>query len=426
MTFSKNFVKTLTLKKSNLYCAKKLGISEEEYVAMKRKYRENKNDKFVTIKENKIIEFSENVSEGTANIKGFSITEPKSAEEIESILKIDKTKWSLSSYWNKQHKNSKQEDYWIISAMVVKKKENDIVFENLENILSDIFKDKKPFVKEKNVKITNNKSLFIYTSDKHIGAYVDKNNAMYLNEYNGITYMQRMMLIVLEIKYLVDMFGTFEDIYIIDLGDRMDGLNGYTTRGGHKLPQNMSDKTAFETAITVEKDFYDSIFQNQYAANYHMITNACSNHGGVFDYVVARALEIYVNTKYPFVKTSVQEKFIQHIEYGKHVILFTHGKDTEDMKHGLPLHVNDKTENYINKYLMYHNIDFKNKTVSLIKGDLHRDTSEITYGFRYKNVLSLFGGSKWIGTNFGPTKAGCSFDIIEKNTDRIFEHKILF
>jgi hypothetical protein len=148
--------------------------------------------------------------------------------------------------------------------------------------------------------------------------------------------------------------------------------------------------------------------------------------GGVFDYVVARALEIYVNTKYPFVKTSVQEKFIQHIEYGKHVILFTHGKDTEDMKHGLPLHVNDKTENYINKYLMYHNIDFKNKTVSLIKGDLHRDTSEITYGFRYKNVLSLFGGSKWIGTNFGPTKAGCSFDIIEKNTDRIFEHKILF
>ena len=40
-----------------------------------------------------------------------------------------------------------------------------------------------------------------------------------------------------------------------------------------------------------------SIFQNQYAANYHMITNACSNHGGVFDYVVARALEIYVNIK---------------------------------------------------------------------------------------------------------------------------------
>jgi hypothetical protein len=161
MTFSKNFVKTLTLKKSNLYCAKKLGISEEEYVAMKRKYRENKNDKFVTIKENKIIEFSENVNEGTANIKGFSITEPKSAEEIESILKIDKTKWSLSSYWNKQHKNSKQEDYWIISAMVVKKKENDIVFENLESILSDIFKDKKPFVKEKNVKITNNKYGFL-------------------------------------------------------------------------------------------------------------------------------------------------------------------------------------------------------------------------------------------------------------------------
>ena len=427
MIFSKNFIQIVKSKKSNSHSANKLGISEEEYVSMKREYFTNKStDKYIAIKENKIIEFSENVNEGTANIKGFSITEPKSAEEIESILKIDKDKWKLSSYWNKQHKDSKQEDYWIISAMVVKKKENEIVFENLESILSNIFKDKKPFPKEKNTVIHNNKSLFIYTSDKHIGSYVDKDNALYTNEYNGITYMQRMMLIILEIKYLVDVFGVFEDIYIVDLGDRMDGLNGYTTRGGHKLPQNMSDKTAFETALSVEKTFYDLIFENQYAKKYHMMANACSNHGGVFDYVVARALEIYVNTKYPFVKTSVQEKFIQHIEYGKHVLLFTHGKDTEDMKHGLPLHVNDKTENYINKYLMYHNIDFKNKSISLIKGDLHRDASEVTYGFRYKNVLSLFGGSKWIGTNFGPTKAGCSFDIIEKNTDRIFEHKILF
>jgi hypothetical protein len=142
--------------------------------------------------------------------------------------------------------------------------------------------------------------------------------------------------------------------------------------------------------------------------------------------MVSRALEIYVNAKYPYVKTSVQETFIDHIYYGKHVFLLSHGKDTEDMKHGLPLHLNDKTENYINKYLMYNRIDPDVSYVSFIKGDLHKNTSEQSYNFRYRNALSLFGGSKWIGTNFGPTKAGCSFDIVEKNTDRIFEHKILF
>lgn len=64
----------------------------------------------------KVVEIKENLETGTAEIKGVSFSEPKSAEEIIRILKIDTAKWRLSSYWNKQHK-----DYWLVSAMVTQK-----------------------------------------------------------------------------------------------------------------------------------------------------------------------------------------------------------------------------------------------------------------------------------------------------------------
>lgn len=433
MISSNQIIRAIKSKRSNKECARKLGVSLNEFMAKKKEFitnqfSETEKDMYVIALEEKIIEFSENVSEGTAKIKGISLSEPHSAEDIENILKIDKDKWKLSTYWNKQHKDSKGVDYWVISAMITKKQENELSVEDIDALLTKVFNKVKyvPIKTTPSNKLTNNKALFIYTSDKHIAAYVNDKEAIYKNDYGKMSFQARMLNVLYEVYYLVNLFGQFEDIFIIDLGDRMDGMHAQTTRGGHKLPQNMSDKEAFETAITVEKEFYDRMFQSEYSQNYHIISNACSNHGGIFDYMVSRALELYVNATYPFVKTSVQEKFIDHIEYGKHVLIFTHGKDTEDMKHGMPLHMNDKTENYLNKYLMYNDIDPKSKQISVIKGDLHKDTSETTYNFRYRNVLSLFGGSKWIATNFGPSKSGCSFDVVEKETTRIFEHKILF
>jgi hypothetical protein len=430
MISDNDILKAIKSKKSNKECAKRLGINIAEYLSRKQFFinktiEDVEKNSYIGVLEEKIIEFSENVSEGTAKIKAIALEEPKTAEEIEKILKIDIAKWKLSSYWNKQHKNNGN-DYWVISAMITKKQENELNVEDFNEILNKVFSNVQVHKRTDSVKITNEKALFVYTSDKHISAYVDDVEAMYKNNYNFLTFKSRMYNVLYEIQYLHNLYKRFSDIYIIDLGDRMDGMNAQTTRGGHKLPQNMTDKEAFENVLTVEKNFYDVVFTSDYAESYHIISNACSNHGGIFDYMVSRALEIYVNAKYPYVKTSVQEKFIDHIYYGKHVFLLSHGKDTEDMKHGLPLHLNDKTENYINKYLMYNRIDPDVSYVSFIKGDLHKNTSEQSYNFRYRNALSLFGGSKWIGTNFGPTKAGCSFDIVEKNTDRIFEHKILF
>ena len=146
---------TLKLKKGDAFCAEKLGISLDQYKTIKEQILSVKGllqddidevikdavvDRLVNrIDENalinnyvssledqltdafnqqreKVIEFKEDLEEGTAQIKGVAFAEPKSPEEIIRILKIDTEKWKLSSYWNKQHR-----DYWLVSAMVTQK-----------------------------------------------------------------------------------------------------------------------------------------------------------------------------------------------------------------------------------------------------------------------------------------------------------------
>lgn len=260
-----------------------------------------------------------------------------------------------------------------------------------------------------------NQSLLVYTSDKHIGAKT-QSNSIYQNEYNAQEFERRMMTIARKIAQL----GPMEHLIIFDLGDALDGFNGQTTRGGHTLPQNMNNKEQFQTYLEVHKKFFDHILTNGNAYNnISFICAANNNHGGDADYMAMTAFEMYLQKVNPFIKVHVSDKFIDHVEVKNgsdllYTILFTHGKDDADMKHGLPLILNDKVENYINNYIDYHGIDAR-KPIHFIKGDLHQSATQYAKRFRYKNVGSIYGSSKWIHTNFGNTKPICDMDIIETN-----------
>jgi hypothetical protein len=371
-------------------------------------------------------EFSKyNFEKGTLEQGKLSSSEPQSPEEVIRLHKIDETKWKLSSYWSKSKGKPGGKRYYLVSALFTAKAADEIDLGEAASLISEIFVDKEfePFIGQ-NLP-SNEKALFVYTADKHIGAYVS-GRALYQNDYNAQTYESRMKEVLYEIQYLHSVYGRFEDIFIIDMGDKPDGQNGKTTRGGHSLPQNMTNREVFDTIVKVEKEFCDVLFQSDLSNNHHYHQVTTSNHGGDMEYMASKAVELYINQKYPEVSTRVFEKFIEHLEYGNHVMLICHGKDEEDMKHGLPLHLNEKAENYINKYILEYNLRHKEKTISFIKADLHQESSQRSYSFRYRNVLSLFGASKWIGHNFGPNKAGCSIDIIEKGTNRIFEYPIIF
>lgn len=120
----KKILKSLKWKKNANYCANKLNIPVEKYLDEKRKVLfdiKNKNVKG-------LVEENYDLESGKAKLTGKSLTEPKSAEEIIALLKIDTTQWKLSQYWNKQ-----MSDHWRISALVTKIKNPIFAVENLKD-----------------------------------------------------------------------------------------------------------------------------------------------------------------------------------------------------------------------------------------------------------------------------------------------------
>lgn len=81
----------------------------------------------------------------------------------------------------------------------------------------------------------------------------------------------------------------------------------------------------------------------------------------------------------------------------------------------MPLTLNDKTEKYLLEYI--DSLSDVRENIHVIKGDLHQSATNYNRKFRYKNVGSLFGSSKWIHHNFGNTRACFDYDIIDTASD---------
>ncbi len=292
------------------------------------------------------------------------------------------------------------------SVVTNKEQENKLDIESIKDIL---LKGVEP-IQLKEITTKSGKVLVVYLSDKHIGAHT-KSTAMYENEYNAQVFQERMIAVFRKIEEYFVSEGTFDKIIVCDLGDSMDGLNGETTRGGHKLPQNMSNTEAFDTFVNVHKLFYYSLFLSGFSAKYEVYHLTNSNHGGEFGYFATRALQEYLNAVFPQVPFAVIEEFITPVYDENFTLLLCHGKDDEDMKNGMPIYLEPKTEKYILDYVIFKGIPTTN--LHFIKGDLHQASSQEGKHFRYRNVTSIYGSSKWIMTNFNYTKPGCSFDLFK-------------
>jgi hypothetical protein len=148
-----------------------------------------------------------------------------------------------------------------------------------------------------------------------------------------------------------------------------------------------------------------------------------ANHDGDFGYLTNKALQIYLDIKYPDMNVRVFEKFIEAFDYGVHTFILSHGKDKEDKKFGFPLNLDAKVENFFHDFLFTHNIN--NDFCHIVSGDLHQ--TSVNYGkrFRYKKVASMYGSSKWIHNNFGNTKAAVDYEIVPKNNGSILEGRIV-
>ena len=271
----------------------------------------------------------------------------------------------------------------------------------------------------------------ILTADKHYGSHTS--NDLFGQNFNLDIASSRVSHWLGTIDQEYRRFGVFKILDIVDLGDSADGYQGFTTSRTHKMPQEDTDQEHYDRWIKDHIDFVDALVKGGYAENVRFIFATNSNHGGAFEYIWARSLQIYLNAKYPQVEVLVSKDFIFHTVNGKHVHIYTHGKPSSEygMKYGFPAKVDSKTEDFIEAYVKYKGLnkhlsyDEEKIYVSLYKGDLHLSNEEYAKTFRYKNIMSFMGNTAYTQYNYSRGWGYCGFEseIYELNGEYALQGK---
>ncbi len=360
--------------------------------------------------------------------KGMPI-EPEWELAVEELLnKIKYPGMRVKSVWEMPGKDGNKVVY---RAWKTEDNEESTDFvDEIEAKLNRIIKEKIRPVKLPKVKKTNQQLLKILTSDKHVGAATI--NALYGNDYSAEIFGKRLMETLVAVRELVALYGTFDRIDIIDLGDGVDGWNSKTTRGGHDLEQSLDNAEQFDFYVKYHKQLFDALVAGKFAKNYSFVCATNDNHAGKFMYITARCLEEYLNVKYPQIETDVNRKFLFHREYGVHKFIYTHGKDEKYMSRGFPKVLTPPTEKFIEEYIAYNGL---NKTmhytnekhcITLYKGDTHITGEEYAKRFRYKHVMSMYGSSGYVQHNWGAGYRGFELEILDKHSPKRTSSKYFF
>jgi len=301
---------SLKWKKHPSYCADKLNITEDQYVKLKksilreRKVKKKKSIFFNKAADNAQLVESIDLERGEGKISGTFDYEPKSAEEIISLLKIDTNKWKLSQYWNKQ-----MGDHWRVSALVsqVKNPEEKLFEELLANWNPKTYKI--PKVNLKKIKSDEPVCGVISLQDIHFGK--EGNDTIDKDFEDTVTYLINKAA---PVNYI-------ERMYFVVGGDiiNMDTFSG-TTTGGTPVDNCMSATQAYVQA-------FDAM---HWAINYIkafckelVVVYVPGNHDRLSSYHLVHALsmsiestEITWDTKYEERKVHVWHNNFNAFEHG--------------------------------------------------------------------------------------------------------------
>jgi len=252
-------------KKSDDYCASRLGLSLDEYKSLKAQVQ-NSPPKPT----NKIIEWKENLDEGTAELKGILVSEPRSSEEIIELLKIDTTKWKLSSYWNKETYSG-----WMVSAMVsaLKHQPIDILAEVIANFKPEYQPIGEVFINEK---FDRDCIGVLSTQDLHFGK--EDNQWIFHHFKQSITNLVQRAFMSHKLHKIVYVIG----------GDllNMDTFSG-TTTSGTPLDNHQRAQHAYTEAFNAL--YWSVSYIKQFCENLHVVYIP-GNHDRLSSYHLAHAL----------------------------------------------------------------------------------------------------------------------------------------
>lgn len=281
-----------------------------------------------------------------------------------------------------------------------------------EQITNEIFDFDFDFIIEKHIKpiqIKKNPTIknkdfdkLIYT-DVHIGMETDK----YKNSMYPVKWDRESILECAEQMVLATLSERESPVLCIDeLGDFFDGYNAKTTRGGHDLPQNMTNEEAFDCGLEFKMFLIDSL-----APYYDKIicNNICNdNHAGSFGYFVNKAFKDIAEIKYDNVQVHNHRKFINHYIIGDVCFLITHGKDDISLKFGFKPKVDEVQISKIDQYCKQHDLYKQCGLIVFEKGDSHQALFDMCSSddFYYFNYPALSPSSQWVQNNFKKGRRG--------------------
>lgn len=153
----------------------------------------------------------------------------------------------------------------------------------------------------------------------HVGAEVS-NNSIYNNTFNEEVARERLMEKILPYVKELTMLTKATSIIVCNVGDSLDGYNAQTTRGGHLLPQNMSNREQFRAYTQLMLSFFTDLSTCGLFSSIEYYSVSGGNHDGDFGYFANKALEGYLKILNPNIKVRIFEKFIESFTFNEHTL----------------------------------------------------------------------------------------------------------
>lgn len=334
---------------------------------------------------------------------------PNKRKFVETIKKLDKDGEILSTTEKLQSKpidvpdnfevikisTSKTTGQQWIQYAPKKEDEADVSSFDFEKIIQKYI---KPVIVEGfNLKTFKKDFDKLVISDVHVGMDTDKdNNTMYKSEWNREELFKTAETIIN--KTLKEQESNV--LYVDELGDLLDGFNAQTTRGGHTLPQNMTNEEAFDVAVEFKLKILYGLISHYKEIHFHNICN--DNHAGSFGYFVNQSFKQIAELQFKNVTVTNHRKFINHYFVDDKCFVITHGKDGKDLKFGFKPQLDSKGVEKIDQYLKRNEIYKKAELIVFCKGDSHQALFDLCTSddFYYFNYPALSPSSNWVKNNF--------------------------
>ena len=254
-----------------------------------------------------------------------------------------------------------------------------------------------------------NKTLILTFTDVHVGMHI--NNDIYdsgkWNEKELFKALDRMT------KEVVNRFDGHSTIIVEDFGDLVDGWDGQTTRGGHALPQNMSNSESFKNAAKFKIQLALNLAHLGAEIIFESVVN--DNHGGDFCHITNIHAKEVLSYVLPDVKYNMHSDFISHYIHRGVATIISHGKDKKQLKYGFGVKLDDRAKSHINAYIDRH--DLHKYKIRFKKGDSHQQLFDFTNPkFDYLNYMALSPSSEWVSTNFSKGRRGFTIEDLNGKT----------